>query len=106
MIKSVQIKFTKYIAETNKAYLVKYQGQEVWIPRSLCRGFAVHGNDMHGVVEIPSFFFEKITGINPNDEYCQLDSYGAKPSWIVEKHKPEKVSFTEKETKPDASLIK
>ncbi|MBN2747361.1 MAG: hypothetical protein JXR34_11605 [Bacteroidales bacterium] len=104
MIKSVKIKFTKYVAETPKAYLVKYNYSEVWLPKSLCRNFAVHGNDMHGVAEITSFLFEKITGVNPNETDKDLCDYNAVPSWTIEKHVPERIE--PKEIQADANLIK
>ena len=95
MIKSVKIKFDKYVAETSKAYLVKYQREELWLPKSLCRNFAVHGNDMHGVAEIPSFLFEKITGVNPNDEGVDLSDYRAEIAWQVIVKTPAKIEVTE-----------
>ena len=98
MIKSVKIKFDKYVAETSKAYLVKYQGSELWLPKSLCRNFAVHGNDMHGVAEIPSFLFEKITGVDPNGEGVDLSDYRAIIAWQVVVKTPTKIEFSE--TKP------
>lgn len=95
MIKSIKIKFDKYVAETPKAYLVKYLSEEVWFPKSLCKNFAVHGNDMHGVIEIPIFLFKKITGKNPNTEDVDLHDYKASIAWQVIVKTPEKISFTE-----------
>lgn len=87
-IKSIKIKFDKYVHETARAYLVKYMNQEIWLPKKLCRGFAVYGNDMHGVVSIPTFLYEKITGTNVDEEFS--DNY-AESDWIVTKHKPDKI---------------
>lgn len=106
MIKSVKIKYDKYVAETSKAYLIIYLNTQVWLPKSLCKNFHIYGNDMHGVTEIPSFLFEKITGCDPNNTDKDLSYWHAEASWIVEKHKPEKINFTEEDTKPDATLIK
>lgn len=87
-IKSIKIKFDKYVHETPRAYLVKFMQQEIWLPKKLCRGFAVHGNDMHGVVSIPTFLYEKITGETVDEEF---NSHYAESDWIVTKHKPEKI---------------
>lgn len=87
-IKSIKLKFEKYIHQTSSAYLIKFMHQNIWLPKRLCRGFAVHGNDMHGVVSIPVFLYEKITGNTVDGEFCS--SY-AETDYIITKHKPHKI---------------
>jgi len=97
-IKSIKIKFDKYVHETDRAYLVKFMRQEIWLPKKLCRGFAVHGNDMHGVVSIPTFLYERITG-ETVDGY--FDSRYAEADWVITKHKPTKIEPIKPEANAD-----
>lgn len=101
VIKSIKIKFDKYVHETPRAYLVKFMHQEIWLPKKLCRGFAVYGNDMHGVVSIPTFLYEKITGETVGEEF---NSPHAESDWIITKHKPAKIDAINKQA--DAELTR
>lgn len=96
MIKSLNLRFDKFIHATEKAYLLKYQNQEVWIPKKLAWNFQVAGNDLHAWATIPAWLFEKITGQNPDEllndigTFGMKENYGAIPQTIVEKHVPDR----------------
>jgi len=59
MIKSVRIKFDKFLHDTGKAILVRIDGIEHWIPIKLCRKLIIN-NKLGGNVCIPSFFYERM----------------------------------------------
>jgi len=101
-IKSIKIKFDKYVHETDRAYLVRFMRQEIWLPKKLCRGFAVYGNDMHGVVSIPTFLYEKITGTTVDEEFSENHD---ESDWIVTKHKPAKIEAITN-SQPNENLIR
>jgi len=59
MIKSVNIKFEKFLHDTGKAILLRINGGEHWIPKKLCRKLIVN-NKLGGNVCIPTFIAERI----------------------------------------------
>jgi len=69
MIKSVNIKFEKFLHDTGKAILVRINGIEYWIPKKLCRKLIVN-KKLGGNVCVPSFIAEKI---GFNIENCNAD---------------------------------
>lgn len=94
MIKSVKLRFEKWKHSTEKAHLLAYNGKEIWIPKKLCFDFLIAGNDNHAWATIPSWLFEKITGMNPEDMQEQYGTHGMKEQFgaiihtVIEHHKP------------------
>ncbi len=88
MIKSAKIKFDKHVGETPRAYLIRIEGEEHWIPKSCCYGFRTN-NQLKGSVELPSFIINKIFDIDIN-ELKELPN-NITPTYIIEKHTPERV---------------
>jgi hypothetical protein len=33
----IQIRFTKIVNETDKSYLIEYDGENIWVPKKICR---------------------------------------------------------------------
>ena len=96
-IKSVMLRFDKFLHETPKAYLVRIGSEETWLPKKLCRNF-ITNKKLGGNVSIPTFLYEKITGIQA-EEIPTMDA-----DYIVEKHIPNKLEPIN--TNADASLIR
>lgn len=96
MIKSVQLRFDKWKHSTQKAHLLIYKNQEVWIPKKLCWNFQIAGNDQHAWATIPAFLFERITGHNVEEVYEENGTSGLKEYFgavihtMIEKHVPER----------------
>lgn len=93
MVKSVNIKFDKFLHDTDKAILIRINGDELWIPKKLCRKLTTN-KKLGGHVCIPSFFAEKI-GISIEN---------STPDVEVIHHTPE-IKNT-KEINHDSSLFK
>lgn len=104
MIKSIKLRFDKWLHSTEKAHLLRYNGKDMWLPKKLCWDFQVAGNDLHAWATIPAFLFEKITGKNPDEAFNELGAsgikeyYGAIIHTTVEKHVPEKINPVENNT--------
>lgn len=82
------LRFTKFKAETSKAYLVKLFHTDVWLPKKLCRNMIIN-KKLGGNVELPEWLYIEKTGQNPPDE-----DYTFK----VENHTPEKIDPKENNT--------
>lgn len=95
-IKSMTLRFDKWKHSTQKAHLLVYKNQEVWLPKKLAWDFQIAGNDQHAWATIPAWLFEKITGQTPEqmqEEYGtngMKEYFGAIVHTVVEKHVPEK----------------
>jgi hypothetical protein len=96
-IKSIMLRFDKFLHATEKAYLIRVGHAEHWIPKKLCRNF-ITNKKLGGNVSIPPFLYERITGESIEDAPTGDVDY------IVEKHKPARIEPVK--TNPDASLIK
>lgn len=86
MIKSARIKFDKLLGETSKAYLIRIDGDEHWIPKSQCRRF-ITNQKLGGNVEVSTFIINRMFDIDINIECPDF----VKPTWIVENHIPKKL---------------
>lgn len=69
MIKSVNVKFEKFLYDTGKGILVRINGNEHWLPKRLCRKLVINSK-LGGHVCIPTFIADRI-GINIQD--CKPD---------------------------------
>lgn len=87
MIKSAMVRFDKLLAETPKAYLVRIEMIEYWVPKSLCKRF-VTNNKLGGNIILPTFFINKMLDIDINIDLPKFIT----PEWIIEKHIPEKIN--------------
>lgn len=83
MIKSVRLEFDKLYSETQKAYLIRVGYSEHWLPKKLCRNLRVF-KKLNGCVDIPTFLYEKITGIK------EAEISEDEASVIVDVHKPQR----------------
>lgn len=85
------LRFTKYQAETAKAYLVKLHHTEFWLPKRFCRKMIVN-NKLGGNVQIPEWLYvEKLGHAPPESDY----------TYIVKNHTPEKINPVENNTIKD-----
>lgn len=96
MIKSARIKFDKLLGETSKAYLIRIEGLEHWIPKSQCRRFTTN-NKLGGNVEISSFIINRMFDIDINIDCPDF----VKPTWVVVNHTPDKLEPIEDNTIQD-----
>ncbi len=96
-IKSIMLRFDKYLHETQKAYLIRVGPTEHWLPKKLCRNF-ITNSKLGGNVSIPAFLYERITGESIEDAPISDADY------IVEKHKPERLEPVI--SSPEKSLLK
>lgn len=71
MIKSVRIKFEKFLHDTGKAILIRINGSEHWIPKKLCKNLIVN-NKLGGNVCVPIFIVEKI-GLDIDDCFPDVE---------------------------------
>lgn len=100
-IKSVKIRFDKWHHTTEKAHLLTYKGEQIWVPKKLAWDFMVVGNDMHAWAVIPAWLFEKITGMPANEMLEEYGTNGMKEYFgaiihtIVEKHVPNSIAPVE-----------
>jgi len=96
-IKSLMLRFDKFLHATEKAYLIRVGSTEHWIPKKLCRNF-ITNKKLGGNVSIPAFLYERITGESIEDAPI------SDADFIVEKHIPERKEPIKIEA--DATLIK
>lgn len=100
-IKSIKLRFDKWKHTTEKAHLVIYKGNEIWLPKKLAWQFQIAGNDQHAWATIPAWLFEKITGEKAEELYEEIGTMGMKEQFgaivqtIIEKHTPEKIKPVE-----------
>lgn len=98
---NIYIKFDKLLAKTAKAYRLRWNGQEFWIPKALCRQF-ITNNKLGGNCYIAAFKYEEITGIKlddmPKGEVDELSDV------VIERHIPVKIE--PKNILPYASLVR
>lgn len=85
MIKSARIKFDKLLGETPRAYFIKFNGKQVWIPKSMSRNF-ITNKKLGGNVVLPAFILNDILGFDINERETDL----IEPTYIVTKHTPER----------------
>lgn len=95
MIKSVRIQFDKLMAETPRAYLLRFQNEEIWFPRRFCWGIVVN-NKLGGNVAIPTWLYKEKFNEEPDLEIADT---------IIEKHIPERIEPIQNGT-PDTSLTR
>jgi hypothetical protein len=96
-IKSIMLRFDKFLHATEKAYLIRVGHAEHWIPKKLCRNF-ITNKKLGGNVVIPAFLYERITGESIDDAPL------ADADVIIERHIPQKLSPIE--TTADDSLTR
>lgn len=82
------LRFTKYQAETAKAYLVKVHHLEFWLPKRFCRKLIIN-KKLGGNVQIPEWLYKEKLGHEPPE---------ADYTYIVTKHTPEKLEPKENNT--------
>lgn len=75
-IPKISIFFTDFIAETEKAYLLRINCKDVWIPKSICsnmqhKGLSNKNKHRSGTVNISPFKYEELTGVIPQN----IDSF-------------------------------
>lgn len=97
MIKSIMLRFDKFLHETEKAYLIKVGYTEHWMPKKLSWNLTVN-KKLGGHLTVPVWLYEKVTGIKIED-VPETDA-----TLIVEKHIPDRKEPIK--TEVDASLIK
>ena len=96
-ISKVKVRFSKYITETDKAYCLEYSGQKLWIPKKICWGLIVVGNDCHAWAKLPAWKFEEMTGYNLEELYQDYGTEGLRNLFccqletVVEYHTPDKI---------------
>jgi hypothetical protein len=95
MIKSARVKFDKLKGETPKAFLIQIQGEEHWIPKSMCQRFTTN-NKLGGHVELPAFIINRMFDIDINEMEILPDNI--KATWVVEHHEPTKIDPLENNT--------
>jgi hypothetical protein len=86
-IKSVKIRFEKWIHSTPKAHLLQYKNKQLWLSRKVCWDVVVAGNDQHAWAVIPAFIFKEITGNDVNDVYDTIGTSGLRTSFGAVIHK-------------------
>lgn len=95
-ITKVNVRFDKFHAETDKAYLLEYRRQEFWIPKKYCWSLGVYGNDKHAWAVMPVWFVNLKFEIDVNMLYQEIGQKGLREYYdidvhqIVEKHVPER----------------
>lgn len=78
----VLLRFTRYETATAKAYLVRQDIKEIWLPKKFCRNLIIN-KKLGGNVQIPEWLYIDKLGIEPSEH-----DYTFK----VTKHEPEKLS--------------
>lgn len=94
-IKSVRIQFDKLMAETPRAYLLRFRNEEIWLPRRFCWGIVIN-NKLGGNVAIPAWLYKEKFNEEPDTDIADI---------IVEKHIPERKEPIQNGT-PDRSLTR
>lgn len=70
-IPKITINFDSFLAETEKAILIRYDNKEVWLPKSICSDLKITGKILlngttgHGSVNIAPFKYTELTGVVP-----------------------------------------
>ena len=90
------VRFDKFLAETPKAYLIRVEMVEYWVPKSLCKRL-ITNNKLGGNVILPTFFINKMFEIDINIDCPKFIT----PEWIIENHIPEKITPLENNTIQD-----
>lgn len=96
-IKTVKVRFNRYICETDKAYHLEYRRKKMWIPKKICWDLMVAGNDLHAWATVPAWKFKEITGNDIEQLYKEVgtkglrDRYDCQIGSSIEKHIPEKI---------------
>ncbi|MFT4061077.1 MAG: hypothetical protein QM642_01825 [Edaphocola sp.] len=95
-ITKVKIRFSKYLAETDKAYRLEYRKHNtLWIPKKYCWDLMVAGNDRHAWAVMPTWFANLKLEINIDELFKGIGTDGLKerfdivPCQTIEKHTPE-----------------
>lgn len=66
--KLIKVRFDKYSHQTLLAYCVWFRNKQIYLPKKLCFGFGVFGNDLHVWVRIPEWLYREKTGEEPPEE--------------------------------------
>jgi len=93
-IKSVRIQFDKLMGETPKAYLLRFNNEQFWFPKSKCWSIVIN-KKLGGNVAIPAWLYKEKFGEEPETDIAET---------IIEKHVPERKEPVKIEA--NASLIK
>lgn len=107
IIKTVKVRFNRYICETAKAYHLSYRGNKIWIPKKICWDLIVAGNDLHAWATIPAWKFKEITGNDIDNLYQDYGTKGLRERFdcqvgtTIEHHIPEKIEPIEDNTISD-----
>lgn len=70
-IPKITIKFDSFLWETEKAYLIVYEGREMWLPKSICSNLQITGKRLlngtagQGTLNIAPFKYQEMTGVIP-----------------------------------------
>lgn len=94
-IKTVKVRFNKYICETDKAYHLEYRRQRIWISKKICWDLIVAGNDLHAWATIPAWKFNEIIDDDIDEIYRKYGETGLKETYFcqvegsVKHHTPE-----------------
>lgn len=106
-IKTVKIRFNRYICETDKAYCLEYRRRKLWIPKKICWDLSVAGNDLHAWAILPTWKAEEIIGNNIEDLYNAYgerdlrERFSCQIGTVIEHHKPDKLTPKEDNTITD-----
>lgn len=95
MIKTAFLKFDKLLGETPKAYLIKVNNKEHWVPKSQCRSFTTN-QKLGGHVTLPAFILNRMFDFNI-DEATSMPA-DIRPVWVVEHHTLEKIEPVQNNT--------
>lgn len=96
-IKTVNVRFSKFHCETEKAYRVEYRGEVMWVSKRFCWDLNVAGNDLHAWAVVPAWKFKEITGNDINELAKDYGTKGLREIFdcsvgrVVTHHVPEKV---------------
>ena len=101
MVKTVMLRFDKFLHATEKAYLIRVGHSEHWIAKKLCRNLVIN-KKLGGNVVIPAFKYQEITGVDLQ-ELSESELIGIAETIIV-KHVPERIEPIE--SKADESLTR
>lgn len=103
-ITKVKVRFSKYHAATDNAYLLEYRRQKVWIPKKYCWDLGVYGNDMHAWATMPVWFVNLKFEIDVNKLFDEIGTNGLREAFdiqvhqTIEKHVPERIEPVENNT--------
>lgn len=104
-IQKVKVRFSKYKAETGKAYLLEYRKfKELWIPKKYCWNLIISGNDKHACTVMPVWFVNLKFDIDVNKLYNEIGIDGLKSYYdivieqTIKKHVPDRKEPLENNT--------